>query len=114
MVYATTLSYSGQRAAEKVQLISRDIRQHPKHKSALLIKAAIKNTASFAQNYPDIMVTLSDLSGSVVAQRRFLPKEYLGSLYHPFLQMKPGKPVHIALEVVDPGSAAINFEFTFL
>lgn len=106
--------YSGQRAADQIQLVSRDIRQHPKQKNALLIKASIKNTANFAQNYPDILITLSDLSGTVVAQRRFQPKEYLGKLYHPFLQMKPGKPVHIALEVVDPGNAAINFEFTFL
>jgi hypothetical protein len=56
---------------------------------------------------------LSDVTGSTVAQRIFHPEEYLGSLYHPFLEMKPNKPVHIALEVIDPGSAAINFEFKF-
>jgi len=34
-------------------------------------------------------------------------------LNSPFLLMSPGKPVQIALEVVDPGKDAVNFEFTF-
>jgi hypothetical protein len=98
----------------QIQLVSRNISQHPNVKTALLIKAAILNRATFAQRYPNIQITLSDLTGSTVAQRVFTPDEYLGDLYHPFLQMKPNKPVHIALEVLDPGNTAINFEFKFL
>lgn len=105
---------SSRKAVDQIQLMSRNISQHPKVKTALLIKAAILNRASFAQRYPNIQITLSDLTGSTVAQRTFTPAEYLGSLYNPFLQMKPGKPVHIALEVLDPGNTAINFEFKFL
>jgi hypothetical protein len=98
----------------QIDLMSRNISQHPTTKSALLIKAAIINRANFAQRYPKIQITLSDVTGDTVAQRIFYPQEYLGDLYHPFLQMKPNVPVHIALEVMDPGSAAINFEFKFL
>ncbi len=105
--------YSGPRDVNQIKLVSRDIRLHPKVDNALLISATFINRASFKQAYPDITVTLSDLSGAIVAQRQFKPAEYLGRLNSPFLLMSSGKPVQIALEVVDPGKDAVNFEFTF-
>lgn len=105
---------SGRRAIDKMQLISRDVRSHPKAKGALLISAAMVNQAKFAQPYPDILITLSDITGAVVVRRRFGPKYYLGKLYQPYKLMASGTPLHIAFEVLDPGSDAINFEFTFL
>lgn len=106
--------YSGPRDTKKIQLISRDVRLHPKTKKALLISAAMINNAPFAQPYPDIHVRLSDISGNVVAERIFNAKTYMGKLSNPFLLMKSKTPVHINFEVVDPGKDAINFEFTFL
>lgn len=105
--------YSGPRDVSQIKLVSRDIRLHPKVKNALLISATFINRAAFKQPYPDITITLSDLSGALVAQRRFKPAEYLGRLNSPFLLMPSAKPVQIALEVVDPGKDAVNFEFTF-
>lgn len=105
--------YSGPRDVSQIKLVSRDIRLHPKVDNALLISATFINRASFKQAYPDITITLSDLSGAMVAQRQFKPAEYLGRLNSPFLLMPSGKPVQIALEVVDPGKDAVNFEFTF-
>ena len=106
--------YSGPSDSKKIQLISRDVRLHPKTKKALLISAAMINNASFAQPYPDIHIRLSDISGNVVAERIFNSKTYMGKLSNPFLLMKSKTPVHINFEVVDPGKDAINFEFTFL
>ncbi len=105
--------YSGPRDVSQIKLQSRDIRLHPKVDNALLISATFINRASFKQPYPNITITLSDLSGAMVAQRQFKPAEYLGRLNSPFLLMPSGKPVQIALEVVDPGKDAVNFEFTF-
>jgi len=105
--------YSGPRDVSQIKLVNRDIRVHPKVNNALLISATFINRAKFKQPYPDITITLSDLSGAMVAQRRFTPAEYLGRLNSPFLLMPSGKPVQIALEVVDPGKDAVNFEFTF-
>ncbi len=105
--------YSGPRDVNQIKLVSRDIRLHPKVDKALLISATFINRAAFKQPYPDITITLSDLSGAMVAQRQFKPAEYLGRLNSPFLLMSSGKPVQIALEVVDPGKDAVNFEFTF-
>lgn len=106
--------YSGPRDTKQVQLISRDVRLHPKEKKALLISAAMINNANFAQPYPDIHIRLSDISGNIVAERVFNSKTYMGKLSSPFLLMKSKTPVHINFEVVDPGRDAINFEFTFL
>ena len=111
---AVNCHYSGPRDTKKIQLISRDVRLHPKAKKALLISAAMINNAPFAQPYPDIHVRLSDISGNVVAERIFNAKTYMGKLSNPFLLMKSKTPVHINFEVVDPGRDAINFEFTFL
>ncbi len=106
--------YSGPRDLSKIQLLSRDVRLHPREKNALLISASVINKAAFAQPYPNIHIRLSDISGNVVAERVFTPKTYMGKLSNPFLLMKPGVPVHINFEVIDPGKEAVNFEFSFL
>jgi len=106
--------YSGPADVSKISLTNRDVRSHPSQKNALLISAAFVNQAGFDQPYPDILVTLSDLSGNIVANRRFTPQEYLDKMYNRFLLMESGTPVHITLPVLDPGDDAINFEFTFL
>ena len=105
--------YAGPRDNSQIKLVNRDIRIHPTVNNALLINATFINRAAFKQPYPDITITLSDLSGAIVAQRRFTPAEYLGRLNNPFILMPSGKPVQIALEVIDPGKDAVNFEFTF-
>jgi len=106
--------YSGPHDTKQIQLLSRDVRLHPKEKKALLISAAMINNAPFAQPYPDIHIRLSDISGNIVAERVFNAKTYMGKLSNPFLLMKSKTPVHINFEVVDPGKDAVNFEFTFL
>ncbi len=98
---------------DQIQLLSRDVRAHPKQKNVLLITATIINQADFKQPYPGLLVSLFDLSGNVVAQRRFTPAEYMGELDSPLLLMTPQTPVQITLEVKDPGNDAINFEFDF-
>ncbi len=105
--------YNGPVDVDRIQLVSRDIRDHPTRPDALLIKATLVNKAPFAQPFPDMEITLSDLAGAVVARRRFHPREYLGSYWQPFLLMRPNQPVQVTLEVLNPGQDAVNFEFAF-
>lgn len=105
--------YTGERDLSQIELVSRDIRTHPSAKNALLINVTIVNHASFKQPYPNLLLSLSNLSGQIIARRQFTPQEYLDKVYNPFLRMEPGTPVHIALAVIDPGEDAINFEFSF-
>jgi predicted Zn finger-like uncharacterized protein len=109
-----TCDYNGPREIKKIQLISRDIRVHPNTKGALLISATIINNAGYQQPYPNFSVKLSNLSGKTTAIRYFSPNDYLGKLSNKLLLMPPKQPIRIALEVVDPGKEAINFEFKFL
>lgn len=105
--------FTGQRDVKRVQLTSRDVRAHPEHKNTILISAIFVNNTAYDQPYPDILITLSDLTTTVVAQRRFTPQDYLTKL-NAFQLMKSRKPVHITLEVLDPGNDAVNFQFEFL
>ena len=105
--------YSGERDVDQIELVNRDVRSHPTAKNALQITVTIVNQAKFRQPYPDMLLTMSNLSGQVIARRRFTPQEYLDKLYSPFLRMEPETPVHITLSVIDPGEDAINFEFSF-
>ncbi|MDY6978567.1 MAG: DUF3426 domain-containing protein [Pseudomonadota bacterium] len=101
------------RDTDHIRLLNRDVRAHPKQEGALLISATLVNEAEVAQAYPAVRVTLFDLSGNRMAQRRFTPADYLGERHSPFMQMQPDTPLQIKLEVADPGSEAVNFEFDF-
>jgi hypothetical protein len=106
--------YSGKVDVSQIKLLNRDVRSDPNQPNALLISAAFVNQATFDQPYPNLMITLYDLGGNVVASRRFSPQEYLGDIYNRFILMESGTPVHVTLAVLDPGKDAINFEFSFL
>lgn len=106
--------YSGRREPRKIQLVSRDVRVHPAAKHALLISATLVNQAGYAQPYPRLAIKLSDLSGEIVAEREFVPQDYLKTTESRLKLLRPDIPTLITLEVLDPGSEAVNFEFRFL
>lgn len=106
--------YTGNHNNKQIKILNRDVRLHPKIKGALLISATIINQAGYTQPYPTILLKFTDLTGGTVAQRYFQPKEYLGLLNKPFALMPSKKPVQLNIEILDPGSDAINFQFFFL
>ncbi len=106
--------YTGNHNSKQIKIVNRDVRLHPKIKGALLISATIVNQASYTQPYPTILLKFTDLTGNTVAQRYFPPKDYLGQLNKPFALMPSKKPVQLNIEILDPGSDAINFQFFFL
>jgi hypothetical protein len=98
----------------RLELVSQDIRSHPKVKSALLVTTTIINNAPFTQSYPGLQITFSDLNGQRVAMRRFAPNEYLTKDMMQETGMPPNTPIQVELEMMDPGSNAVNFEFDFI
>jgi len=106
--------YTGNHNRKLIKIVSRDVRLHPKIKGALLISATVANQASYTQPYPTILLKFTDLTGATVAQRYFKPTEYLGLLNKPFALMPSKKPIQLNIEILDPGSDAINFQFFFL
>jgi len=98
----------------KLELLSRDIRPHPSVANALIISATLRNDAKFAQAFPDVEITLSDLDENRVAMRRFRPREYLPNSQSLAAGLAPGATVALVFEVADPGKNAVAFEFKFL
>ena len=97
---------------DALHVLTRDVRPHPSVPEALIISASFRNDARWAQPWPDLELTLSDINGQPIAHRRFAPEEYLGHLQGAAL-VAPGQSASIALEVRDPGKQAVAFEFEF-
>lgn len=95
------------------RILTRDVRPHPSVPGALLITATFRNDAAWPQAWPRLQLSLQNLDGREVAQRRFDPAEYLGG---PPAQpvLGAGQSASLTLEVVDPGREAIAFTFDFL
>jgi predicted Zn finger-like uncharacterized protein len=98
----------------KLELLSRDIRPHPSVPNALIISATLRNDAAFAQAFPAVEISLSDLDENRIAMRRFLPQEYLGDAHSMATGLAPGATAALVFEVADPGKNAVAFEFKFL
>ena len=83
---------------------------HPSVKGARLITVSFRNTADFAQAWPLLELTASDINGRIVGKRRFRPQEYLGNAPDaPLLQ--PGQSASATLEVIDPDAVTWVIEF---
>jgi hypothetical protein len=94
-------------------ITSREIRPHPSAAGVLLVTASFRNDAAFAQDWPRLQLSLSDLDGQSLGLRRFTPREYLGSA-PATVRIAPGQSASITLEILDPGKRAVAFSFDFL
>lgn len=101
------------RDATTLALLSRDIRPHPSVPGALIISATLRNDAAFAQPFPTVEITLSDLDEKRVAMRRFQPREYLADTRVIDKGLAAGASTSLVFEVADPGRNAVAFEFEF-
>ena len=103
-----------QRDVNRIVLTNRIVESHPKYPNALLIDATLVNDTDFPQPYPLVEIRFSDLNNQLVAGRRFRPGEYLPAGTRLQTGMAPRQPVHIILEIVDPGKDAVSFQFELL
>lgn len=90
------------------------VRSHPYEKNALVIDVIIKNQATFDQPYPVVQLNFEDINGQPVASRRFAPAEYISDQAIPLNSMPSNTPIHLTLEIEDPGRNAVNYELLFL
>lgn len=89
------------------------VRSHPDFAGALVVDAIIYNRAAFAQPFPLLELRFADLNGQLIASRRFKPSEYLNGELAGKAEMPPQTPIHIALDILDPGPAAVNYSLSF-
>ena len=88
------------------------VRNHPKVASALMVDAILVNNAPFEQPFPDLLLAFSTLDDTPVALRRFTPKEYLAGELAGMDHIPMHTPVHITLELADPGPDAVNYHMS--
>jgi hypothetical protein len=94
------------------RITSREVRPHPSVPGVLMVSASFRNDAAFAQAWPQLELTLTDIDGQSLGLRRFAPTEYLGSA--PATQrIAPGQSANITLEILDPGKRALAFGIEF-
>lgn len=89
------------------------VRNHPTHPGALTVDAIIYNRADFAQPFPLLELRFEDINGKPLASRSFKPSEYLAGELAGRRDMPPQTPIHIALEIIDPGTQAVNYSIGF-
>jgi len=89
------------------------VRSHPEFNGALVVDAIIYNRATFSQPFPLLELRFADLNGHLIASRRFKPGEYLKGDLEGMAEMPPQTPIHIALDILDPGAKAVNYSLSF-
>jgi len=95
-----------------LKLIERKVFTHPTESDALVINVTFRNTATFDQRYPVLVVRLRDRLGRIVAERDFAPSDYLES-WASGDTIEATRNLSISLEVDDPGDGAESYEFEF-
>ncbi|MFQ6576401.1 DUF3426 domain-containing protein [Pseudomonas sp. UM16] len=89
------------------------VRSHPDFNGALIVDAIIYNRAPFIQPFPLLELRFADLNGQLIASRRFKPGEYLSGELAGKGEMPSQVPIHIALDILDPGPKAVNYSLSF-
>jgi hypothetical protein len=89
------------------------VRSHPDFAGALIVDAILYNRAPFSQPFPLLELRFADMNGQLLASRRFKPSEYLAGELAGQAEMPPQTPIHIALDILDPGTKAVNYSLSF-
>jgi hypothetical protein len=101
------------RDSSQIELLEREVRDHPRRAEAVLIRASFVNRASFPQPYPVFEVIFSDLVGNTLALHRFAPEDYLEDAAALAAGIASGQTAALRLEVPDPGRRAVSFQMDF-
>ena len=98
---------------EQVKSSNLVVRSHPEFSGALVVDAILYNRAPFAQPFPLLEMRFADINGQLLASRRFKPSEYLAGELAGQAEMPPQTPIHVSLDILDPGAQAVNYSLSF-
>ena len=103
---------SGFSSIRQIKLLERNVFTHPVTSNALMVTGSFVNQAPFPQKLPNMLVSLFDIQGNLIANRAFKPTEYLQTDKNRNT-LPSNKPLQFRLEIVDPGTEALTYEFEF-
>ncbi len=90
------------------------VRSHPDKEGSLLVDALIINEANFEQPFPVIELQFMDIAQTVLEAYRLEPDTYLdGELLGSDSLMAVRTPIHIDIDIPDPGPKAVNYQLQF-
>ena len=98
---------------EQIKSSNLVVRSHPEFSGALVVDAILYNRAPFAQPFPLLEMRFADINGQLLASRRFKPSEYLAGELAGQAEMPPQIPIHVSLDILDPGAQAVNYSLSF-
>ena len=99
-------------SSEQIRLLERNVFTHPIASNALMITGSFINQAPFTQRMPDLLISLFDVKGKLIANRRFRPNEYLLENRNRNV-IESQLPIQFRLEIIDPSTDALTYEFEF-
>lgn len=99
---------------KKIRTANLVVRSHPQVKNALIVDAVLQNTASFEQSFPVLDLVFTNSREKTVAARRLSPEEYLTGDLARLAFMPVRRPVHIAIEISDPGPEAVGYRISIV
>ena len=88
------------------------VRSHPELQGMLLVDAILQNKAGYEQAFPALDLVFTDISNKPVTAKRFLPSEYLAGELAGRTVMPSNQPIHIALQIEDPGEVAVSYQMS--
>ena len=100
-------------SVDQIRLLERNVFTHPVASNALMVTGSFVNQAPFAQKIPELLISLFDLQGKLIANRSFTASEYLLEDRNRNV-VQSQVPIQFRLEIVDPGTDALTYEFEFL
>ncbi len=89
------------------------IRSHPGLPDVLLVNFIFRNDAAREQEFPLVELNFTNNNGTIVANRVFMPLEYLPSEMHLFTHMPAHSSIQVSLELADPGDDATGYSLVF-
>jgi len=84
-----------------IQIESSELKQYPSGNGVVQLDAAFRNTSTITQEFPVLMLTLTDAADEILARRAIPPQQYL----------QPADPKVIRSGV--PGSSVVNVRLFF-
>lgn len=85
------------------------VRSHNKIEEALSVDTLLVNNADYQQPFPDIRLIFTGLNEEIIASRSFRPAEYLNGELAGVDIMPSKTPIHVAIEIMDPGPEAVGY-----
>jgi hypothetical protein len=85
------------------------VKSHDLYDQSLVVDSILTNHADIGQPFPMIELFFTDTQQKVVAARKFSPEEYLRGELSQTVMMPSQQPIHIALEIQDPGTQASGY-----